>query len=76
MNRRTLIAALLICLLLFSGWAAYQLLGPATPIQVDNAFRQWLWTERRFDLLLQMVLIFAGALSIAAILQVKEEDDD
>lgn len=76
MNRRTMLGVLFLCLLLLSGWAAYQWLGPNVSAPVEPGFREWLWKERRFDLLLQMVLIFAGALSIAAILQVKENEDD
>jgi hypothetical protein len=45
----------------------------------DNAgvgsFRQWFWENRSLDLLVQVGLIFAGALGIAALLPWGREED-
>jgi len=45
----------------------------------DNAdvesFRQWFWENRSLDLLVQVGLIFAGALGIAALLPRGKEED-
>ena len=73
-DRRLLLGMIGVILLLLLGWLAYQVWGiDASSVQNDG-FRDWMWRERRFDLLVQMALVFAGALSIAAILPVKEDD--
>ena len=45
----------------------------------DNAdagsFRQWFWENRSLDLLVQVGLIFTGALGIAALLPWGKEED-
>ncbi|MEE4194767.1 MAG: hypothetical protein V2J07_06190 [Anaerolineae bacterium] len=74
-NRRLLIGILSVIVLLFLGWLAYQMVGLDEAIIERDGFRSWLWQERRFDLLLQMTLIFAGTLSIAAILPIQESED-
>ncbi len=74
-NRRLLIGILAVMLLLFLGWLAYQMQGIDAEMIERDGFRAWLWRERRFDLLLQMTLIFAGTLSIAAILPIQESED-
>ena len=75
-DRRLLFGLFAVILLLFIGWLAFQLWGIDSPSVQTDGFRAWLWRERRFDLLVQMALVFAGALSIAAILPVKDEEDD
>lgn len=75
MNRRTLVSILMIVLLLAAGWLAYRLLGPESEPLAPDSFREWLWAERQSDLFLQVILIFAGVLSIAAILPVKEDHE-
>ena len=44
----------------------------------DNAelFRQWFWESRGLDLLVQVGLIFSGALGIAALLPRNKEKDE
>lgn len=74
-NRRLLIGILAVMLLLFLGWLAFQMQGIDAAMIERDGFRAWLWRERRFDLLLQMTLIFAGTLSIAAILPIQESED-
>ncbi len=39
----------------------------ASPID-ETAFRDWFWDRRSLDLVVQVALVFAGALGVAAIL--------
>ena len=41
----------------------------------DGSFREWFWERRGLDLVVQVGLIFAGALGIAALLPREKEDD-
>jgi hypothetical protein len=66
---------LAIVLLLFLGWAAFRLLNPGLARVESPGFREWFWEIRSLDLLVQMALIFAGALGIAAILPVEDGDE-
>ncbi len=66
---------LAIVLLLFLGWAAFRLLNPGLAHVESPGFREWFWEIRSLDLLVQMALIFAGALGIAAILPVEDGDE-
>ena len=54
------------------------LIGRQFLIPPDNAdagsFRQWFWENRSLDLLVQVGLIFTGALAIAALLPWGKED--
>lgn len=48
----------------------------ASPDNADvGSFRQWFWENRSLDLLVQVGLIFAGALGIAALLPWGKEED-
>ena len=48
----------------------------ASPGNADvGSFRQWFWENRSLDLLVQVGLIFAGALGIAALLPRGKEED-
>jgi hypothetical protein len=40
-----------------------------------RSFREWFWESRALDLAVQVGLIFAGALGIAALLPREKEDD-
>lgn len=76
MRRKTTITVVLIILLLSAlGWLAFWLINGAEPlINQDDGFRTWFWEKRGLDLVVQVVLVFAGALGIAALLP--EEDQD
>ncbi len=74
-SRRNWYVFLVIPILLFLGWAAFRLLNPAQAEVVSPGFREWLWEIRSLDLLVQMALVFAGALGIAAILPVEDGDE-
>jgi len=70
---------LVVCvfLLLLAGWILFQVLNQkGAPISNENTgFRQWFWELRSLDLIVQVLLVFAGALGIAAILPIEDEDD-
>jgi hypothetical protein len=69
---------LLAFLLLMLGLGAFHFLNPAQPSEpvMETGFRQWFWDLRSPDLIVQMALVFAGALAIAAILPLEEDHDD
>ncbi len=46
------------------------------PEPVEGSFRQWFWEGRGLDLAVQVGLIFASALGIAALLPRGREDDE
>ena len=72
-NNRLLL--LIVVILLLSGWILSQVLKPGEPSrQGETGFRAWFWEQRALDLAVQVALIFAGALGIAAILP--EEDEN
>jgi hypothetical protein len=45
-----------------------------TPVEGQEPFRQWFWEARSLDLVVQVGLIFGGALGIAALLPRREEE--
>ena len=68
--------AVVIFVLLLSGWIFFQVINPAAPIDLaDPGFRSWFWEYRALDLIVQVVLVFSGALGIAALLPVEDNDD-
>ncbi len=48
----------------------------ASRAAIGNTFRTWFWEQRRLDLLVQVTLIFAGALGVAAVLPRPGEPDN
>ncbi len=61
----------LVIVLLVGGLAVGRWLAPSPSIDAggtDAGFRTWFWERRTLDLLVQIGLIFAGALGVAAIL--------
>jgi hypothetical protein len=75
-KRSSLIIACLVVLLLLAGWFAYRTLNTEQTAPVETGFRDWFWQVRRFDLLAQVVLIFAGTLGIAALLPMEDYEQD
>jgi hypothetical protein len=76
MKRRTTLIILFI-LLTVSGLLLFRLFNNnETATSTEGDFREWFWQHRTLDLAVQVVLIFAGALGIAAILPIEEEDHD
>lgn len=75
MNKNTLFAILAIFVLLSIGWFLFQVMNNDVVLTIEEeGFRAWLWQKRGLDLVVQVVLVFAGALGIAAILPVEDED--
>jgi uncharacterized BrkB/YihY/UPF0761 family membrane protein len=77
MKKNTLLLVVSTVILLLVGWLFFQLLNQqGAPIFPSNTgFREWFWEMRSLDLVVQVLLVFAGALGIAAILPVEDEDD-
>jgi len=62
---------------LLIGWIFFQVINKDEPIHdAQTDFRSWFWEKRGLDIAVQMLLLFAGALGIAAILPVEDEDDE
>lgn len=72
MNReRTLpigIVAALLIVGMVVGWYFRVAPEDATSTAASNVFREWFWEQRSLDLLVQVTLIFVGALGVAAVL--------
>lgn len=71
MKRETILWSTLAAVLLFVGLAVGRTLAPGASDHVEDiasTFRTWFWERRTIDLLVQVGLIFAGALGVAAIL--------
>lgn len=64
-----------VLILLLFGWAAFRLINPGFFEYQAQGFKDWMWEYRSLDLLVQMALVFAGALGIAAILPAEDEDE-
>jgi len=75
MSRKRWGSLLGILILLLVGWGAFRLLNPELFELQPPGFNEWMWEYRSLDILVQMVLVFAGALGIAAILPVENEDE-
>lgn len=50
------------------GWYFSVTPEDATSTAASNVFREWFWEQRSLDLLVQVTLIFVGALGVAAVL--------
>ncbi len=74
-SRGQLSGFLAIIILLILGWSAFRLFNPGLAEAGSPGFREWLWEVRSLDLLVQMALVFAGALGIAAILPLEDSDE-
>jgi hypothetical protein len=77
MKRTTYWLIFLVIFLLLTGWVLFRLINSPEPVRADaTGFRIWLWEKRALDLIVQILLVFAGTLGIAAILPVEDDDDD
>lgn len=75
MKKRWLLLVIVFSFLLL-GWAFFQWLNPGEGLSpADPGFRAWFWEQRALDLAVQVVLVFAGALGIAAILPLEDQDE-
>jgi len=76
MKRNQVILIVLVTFLLIAGLVIFRLLNSEQIRTVtDDGFRAWFWQKRGLDLIAQIVLVFAGALGIAAILPVEDDHD-
>jgi len=67
---------LIVCIFLLLGWGLFQWLNPGEGLApADPGFRTWFWEQRALDLAVQVALVFAGALGIAAILPLEDPDE-
>lgn len=75
MKKNTLFAIVVMLILLTLGWLLFRGLNSTETIPAgDDGFRAWFWEKRGLDLVAQVVLVFAGALGIAAILPAEDDD--
>lgn len=75
MKKRVLVYIFVILTLLGAGMFLFRVLNPDPMLQDDPGFREWLWETRQFDLIVQVLLVFGGALGIAAILPFEGADE-
>ena len=76
MKTRTFKVVIWVLVILAAGWLLFRALNsPESVSATDEGFRAWFWEKRGLDLVVQMILVFAGALGIAAILPGEDEDD-
>ena len=66
------VAALLVTGMLV-GWYFSTAPEDTTSTAASNVFREWFWEQRSLDLMVQVTLIFVGALGVAAVLPKHEE---
>jgi hypothetical protein len=53
----------------------FRVQNPDPGLPAETGFREWLWGTRQFDLIVQVLLVFGGALGIAAILPFEGVDE-
>jgi hypothetical protein len=68
--------AILLLVFLSLGMVMFRVMNQDVVGEVpEEGFRAWLWEKRGLDLIIQVTLVFAGALGISAILPGSENDD-
>lgn len=77
MKKRTVAPlAIFVLVFLFLGLVLFRIMNPDVVREVpEGDFRSWLWQFKSLDLIVQVTLVFAGALGISAILPGDENDD-
>lgn len=75
MKRLPTLIIVFIIVLLVAGWVLFRVVNSGDLVLEESGFRTWFWEKRGLDLVVQIVLVFAGALGIAAILPDEEEND-
>ena len=77
MNRERALQVVVVVILLIAGLlvGAYFHVASedAASTAASNVFREWFWEQRSLDLMVQVTLIFVGALGVAAVLPKHEE---
>lgn len=75
MKKRALVYIFVILTLLGAGMFLFRTLNPDPALPAESGFREWLWETRQFDLVVQVLLVFGGAMGIAAILPFEGADE-
>lgn len=78
MTRERLLSVFLVFAILVGGLVIGRWMGAAPDSvipQGPETFRTWFWSHRSIDLAVQVGLIFAGALGVAAVLPPLQEED-
>ena len=75
MKRQILIYSSILFILLGAGLLLFRLSNQDTLQSAEAGFREWLWETRQFDVIVQILIVFSGALGIAAILPYEGADD-
>lgn len=74
MKRSTNVLIITVIFLLTMGWVLFVLINPeGMKLASDSDLQIWYWERRGLDLIVQVLLVFAGALGIAAILPMEED---
>jgi len=73
MKRSWIFSIVIVFSLLSIGWIAFRWLNPGS-LDAQESFQYWFWNFRSLDIITQVLLMFAGALGIAAILPGEEDD--
>ncbi|HET90776.1 MAG TPA: hypothetical protein ENN99_08580 [Chloroflexi bacterium] len=78
MNRNQLLVIVVITALLTGGVLVQRGLDVTTEDtgSDDGGFRAWFWSYRTLDLAVQVGLLFAGALGVAAVLPHERDEED
>jgi len=74
MPRRLTSWMILLALLLVTGLAVGRWVWGPPDVPAATSFRAWWWERRETDVAVQVGLVFAGALGIAALMPPEEEE--
>ena len=74
MKHSTKLFMIFVLILFVMGWLLFVLINPEEMELVsESSLQTWYWERRGLDLVVQLLLVFAGALGIAAILPMEED---
>lgn len=77
MNRSRKLKVIFTIFIIVSGWALFMLLNKGLDSEgITTSFQAWFWDQRGLDLIVQVLLVFSGALGIAAILPIEDEENE
>lgn len=77
MNQPRKIIVVVTILIIISGWVLFILVNKNLDLEgMKTSFQAWFWDQRGLDLIVQVLLVFSGALGIAAILPIEDEENE